>query len=233
MNENFSRIITLLRKERGLSQKQVASDLQISQSLLSHYEKGIRECSLNFVLRISDYYNVSCDYLLGKTLDKNGSKITLDDTTEDNQEIKKENQFNKSILPTLNKKLITNSLNIIFDVLQKINSKSLTNEVSNYIMISIYKMFRAIYLANNKNPKEFFSIPIEFEPGLSSAAQTVAETKVLCITSCKKTDKIKCLTKEQSNNIELSQNILSKKYPNLSSSIYNLIQTVEKEINKN
>lgn len=44
MNTAFPRILTLLRKERGVSQKQVSADLQVSQALLSHYEKGIREC---------------------------------------------------------------------------------------------------------------------------------------------------------------------------------------------
>lgn len=79
MNSNFPRIITLLRKERGLSQKQAASDLQISQALLSHYEKGIRECGLDFVVRTADYYNVSCDYLLGRTPDRSGATLTVED----------------------------------------------------------------------------------------------------------------------------------------------------------
>ena len=39
----FNRIIKLLRKERGITQKQAAEDLGVSQALLSHYEKGIRE----------------------------------------------------------------------------------------------------------------------------------------------------------------------------------------------
>ena len=67
MNSDFPRIITFLRKERGLSQKQVATDLGISQALLSHYEKGIRECGLDFLVKAADYFEVSCDYLLGRT----------------------------------------------------------------------------------------------------------------------------------------------------------------------
>ena len=63
----FNRIIKLLRKERGITQKQAAEDLGVSQALLSHYEKGIRECGLDFVVKVADYYNVSCDYLLGRT----------------------------------------------------------------------------------------------------------------------------------------------------------------------
>ena len=50
INNDFPRILTLLRKEQGFSQKKVAEDLGISQALLSHYEKGIRECGLNFVV---------------------------------------------------------------------------------------------------------------------------------------------------------------------------------------
>lgn len=61
----FASIITATRKRRGISQKQAALELGISQALLSHYEKGIRECSLDFLVKLSEYYGVSCDYLLG------------------------------------------------------------------------------------------------------------------------------------------------------------------------
>ena len=52
MAMEFNRIITLLRKERGITQKQAAADLGISQAQLSHYEKGIRECGLEFVVQV-------------------------------------------------------------------------------------------------------------------------------------------------------------------------------------
>ena len=70
MECNFPQIISNLRKSRGLAQKTAASDLGISQALLSHYEKGIRECGLDFLIKLSIYYNVSCDYLLGKQKDE-------------------------------------------------------------------------------------------------------------------------------------------------------------------
>ncbi len=65
MNCEFPKIISELRKSRGISQKQAAIDLGVSQALLSHYEKGIRECGLDFLIKISNYYEVSCDELLG------------------------------------------------------------------------------------------------------------------------------------------------------------------------
>ncbi|MEG2814463.1 MAG: helix-turn-helix transcriptional regulator, partial [Oscillospiraceae bacterium] len=72
MNADFPRILTLLRKERGISQKKASTELCISQALLSHYEKGIRECGLDFVVRTADFYNVSCDYLLGRSPERTG-----------------------------------------------------------------------------------------------------------------------------------------------------------------
>ena len=114
MNTAFPRILTLLRKERGISQKKAATDLGVSQALLSHYEKGIRECGLDFVVRSADYYHVSCDYLLGRTPDKTGAVIAINEIP-DNDPSAKDNQYRGSVLPVLNKKLIVNSLNILFD----------------------------------------------------------------------------------------------------------------------
>lgn len=71
MERNFPIILSELRKEKGLSQKDAAAKLGISQALLSHYEKGIRECGQSFLIRAADFYEVSCDYLLGRTIEKN------------------------------------------------------------------------------------------------------------------------------------------------------------------
>ena len=55
MKSEFSRVITLLRKEKNISQKQAAAELGISQALLSHYENGIRECGLGFLVKCADF----------------------------------------------------------------------------------------------------------------------------------------------------------------------------------
>ena len=57
MNSDFSKKLSLLRQERGVSQRTAAADLGISQALLSHYENGIREPGLPFVVRACDYYH--------------------------------------------------------------------------------------------------------------------------------------------------------------------------------
>ncbi len=78
MDSNFPIILCELRKEKGLSQKDAAAQLGISQALLSHYEKGIRECGQSFLLRVADFYNVSTDYLLGRS--KNRKNVQIWDT---------------------------------------------------------------------------------------------------------------------------------------------------------
>ena len=67
MASDFSRTLALLRKEKKISQRTAAADLEVSQALLSHYENGLREPGLGFVVRAADYYGVSCDYLLGRS----------------------------------------------------------------------------------------------------------------------------------------------------------------------
>ena len=79
MKSEFSRVITLLRKEKNISQKQAAAELGISQALLSHYENGIRECGLGFLVKCADFYGVSCDYLLGRSADRDGTTLSVDE----------------------------------------------------------------------------------------------------------------------------------------------------------
>jgi len=64
MDRTFPQTLSALRRERNISQRQAAAELNISQALLSHYENGAREPGLNFVCRACDYYQVSADYLL-------------------------------------------------------------------------------------------------------------------------------------------------------------------------
>ena len=153
MNTDFPRILSLLRKERGLTQKQVAADLGIAQALLSHYEKGKRECGLEFLVKAADYYNVSTDYLLGRSPVSNGGIIT--DIPDGNSS---GDSKSGDIMLALNKKLITNSIEVIFSILQKIKSSKLSKSVSSMLTLSVYKAFRITYNANRKNDDNLFGV---------------------------------------------------------------------------
>lgn len=53
-----------IRKQKKLNQQKVAYDLHISRESLSYYENGKREPSLDLLLEMSNYFNVSINYLI-------------------------------------------------------------------------------------------------------------------------------------------------------------------------
>lgn len=59
--------IRQLRKERGLTQSEVADELMCDQSLYSKYEREVRSLSLENAIKLAQYYGVSLDYLAGLT----------------------------------------------------------------------------------------------------------------------------------------------------------------------
>lgn len=63
----FSERFKLLRKERGLSQAALATELGFTKSSVNMYERGDREPGLESLETIADFFNVDMDYLLGKS----------------------------------------------------------------------------------------------------------------------------------------------------------------------
>ncbi|MBD5098084.1 MAG: helix-turn-helix transcriptional regulator [Clostridiales bacterium] len=53
-----------IRKKKKLNQQRVALDLNITREALSHYENGRRDPSLAMLVQLSEYFNVSIDYLI-------------------------------------------------------------------------------------------------------------------------------------------------------------------------
>ena len=55
-----------LRIEKGVSQTQVAKDIEISKSAYNYYENGIKEPTVSVLIKLADYFNVCIDYLVGR-----------------------------------------------------------------------------------------------------------------------------------------------------------------------
>ena len=66
MNINWNEKIRMARAEKGLSQKQVAEQLQMSRTCYANYEQGTREPSLDALRRICDFFDLSADYIIGR-----------------------------------------------------------------------------------------------------------------------------------------------------------------------
>ncbi len=56
-----------IRKKYGISQLKLALELNTSQNTISRYETGDREPGITELIKIADYFNVSIDYLVGRT----------------------------------------------------------------------------------------------------------------------------------------------------------------------
>ena len=56
-----------IRKSKGISQLKLAMDLNTNQNTISRYETGEREPGIDELIKIADYFNVSVDYLIGRT----------------------------------------------------------------------------------------------------------------------------------------------------------------------
>ena len=136
MATDFSRTLSLLRHEKGISQRKAAGEMGISQALLSHYENGIREPGLAFVVKAST-----------------GEKGTL----------------KGSILATLQKKLVVNTANVLFDLLGKTGSRQAINAAGDYLSAALYQLLRQLYRRCGGN-EDFFAVSAgDFDAGLAAA----------------------------------------------------------------
>jgi transcriptional regulator with XRE-family HTH domain len=225
-NHDFARMISLLRKERRLSQKQVAGDLDISQALLSHYEKGIRECSLTFLVKLADYYQVSCDYLLGRANDPEGKTINVEDIP-DNADMSDDSMPGNDVI-SYNRKIINNSINLLLSLSQRSNSVTLTKCVCSYLMLSTYKLFRIVYNANPKNDQKLFRIPKVLANDSADSIISVSEAFIKASSSGIPTENNDCV--KDFETLYITTSTLLKDYPNYASSLMYLIEISEKSI---
>ncbi len=130
IENKFAQRITSLRTKRGISQKAAAQELGISQGLLSHYEKGIRECGLDFVIKAAEFYSVSCGYLLG--VEKDSDEQTSSGETK------------------LNKRgsRVVNGVFSINEISTKIGGETLCNRVNDILAVQVYNTLRMLDKAN-------------------------------------------------------------------------------------
>lgn len=163
----FATILSQLRKERGISQKKAASDLGISQALLSHYEKGIRECGLDFVIKCSNYYNVTTDYLLGVSTSRNGIDAEYFYSQSNNDD-------------EISLKTLANATKILLDLVGTSNSESVLKYTFDYYALCVYR--GALTMAKGGLlPTEMFKLDLNLGRELASAAIALEDAKFVFV----------------------------------------------------
>lgn len=81
MNELNIKLKTL-RKEHGYTQEQLADILNLTRSSIANYENGINEPCIRILVAIADLYNVSLDWLTGRTKTRYNSNLYIKDNIE-------------------------------------------------------------------------------------------------------------------------------------------------------
>lgn len=64
---NLSERLVALKQSRDLLQKSIANDIGVSLRAYQYYERGEREPNVSVLIALADYFNVSIDYLVGRT----------------------------------------------------------------------------------------------------------------------------------------------------------------------
>ena len=67
--------IKALREELGLKQEELAKKLSVSPSAIGMYERNLREPNNELTLKFAEFFNVSTDYLLGKSDIRNPKEL--------------------------------------------------------------------------------------------------------------------------------------------------------------
>lgn len=159
----FASVLSQLRKERGISQKKAAIDLGISQALLSHYEKGIRECGLDFVIKCGEYYGVTTDYLLGVSESRNGV-----DTSYINSPIDDEDNISIGTL--------AQASTFLLDIISTAKDAKAAKYIFDYYALCVYR--GAVTMAKaGILPTELFKLDFNIGRELANAAIAVEDAK--------------------------------------------------------
>ena len=218
MVQDFPRTLSLLRQEKKISQRKAASELGVSQALLSHYENGVREPGLQFVVRAADYYGVSADYLLGRTMARDGRAILAGDVTDSSE--KKDNVLRGSAAAMLNKKLLVNSTALLYDALGKCDS-ALINGVSDYLGTAFYKAFRMVYSMGQEARSDVFQ----------ASDLNYSE---LCDLHLKRSEAVlrKLSGSKEAPEVPLNISALQVQYPQLAPSLFTLLHGVSASLEK-
>ena len=225
----FGERLKLLRQEKKKTQREMAEFLGVQLRAYQYYESGSFFPEILNLIKLADYFDVSTDYLLGRSAERSGQTITVEELPEGNSATGG-SVYRGSVLPTMNKKLISNSLNILYDKLNACPDKGLVGEISGYLMLAVYKMFRLVYGAGPKNTSSMFGVKKNLYGGYSDAAMHIAESNVKAILAGEDIGLGAPL--KDTSAFAMTTESLSRDYPLYATSLLNLIKTSEARIEK-
>lgn len=203
MKNKFSQRLAKLRKKSGMSQKIAAQKLGISQALLSHYENGIRECGLDFVMKAAKVFDVSCDYLLG-ACDR------LPDESADSDIYEKLSKKPRLYQARNN---LQSAIDLLYSISVRFGNSKLQSELNNLLYSDIYSALALICGNDAESENQILSYPLPKSLIKANAKRAAAEEKFS--------------ESVNSAEIRLSEDMLQNEYSRHLSAVRNIVETVE------
>lgn len=188
MSTPFSDAFSGLRHKKNISQRQAANDLNISQALLSHYENGLREPRLEFVVKACEYYGVSADYILGRTKAKENPRLTTISDEAENDNVK----------------YLLGALSGAYSVCQSADKK-ISDKVYLYFCVVIYKMCIIFGAADDMQAMKMMNAPRESFAAICDAAIKTLEADII----------LDAGSREIHENMKNSYKLLKQNYPTI------------------
>jgi len=175
VRKEFASTLSELRRKSSESQKKAAANLGVSQALLSHYENGVREPGLDFIVRAAEYYGVSLDYLLGRTKVKLNPFLYDEDAAprETNDDVAKADER----LDEANRR-VHNAVAIVLSLASKLCGCQGIDSAETYFSAGIYHVFRTMLQASNTVEPEYFNLKAEYVSSRCTLATSLALAKL-------------------------------------------------------
>ena len=130
-----------------------------------------------------------------------------------------------SALATLSKKLLVNSVALLFDLLGKVGSRRAIRAASAYLSTAVYQVFRLLHQASGVNNPDFFSVSrSHFDRGLTGADMVCSQVEL--------TDALADHAREKGDFPNMSNDALAKDYPVLYQSLLQIIHSTGARVNK-
>ena len=163
---------------------------------------------------------------MGRSPEPAGKTLSYDDIPE--QDTNGSKVAAGGMMAAFNKKLIVNSTNVLFSLIQKTGSNTIMKEASSFLMLAIYKMFRIVYSSNPKNDSRFFTVPEVISSGVTSAAMSVCEANAAA--AAKGVVIGDGDTASETDDTLITTGSLSEEYAGSASSLLNVIKNSEAKI---
>ena len=166
--------IKTLREQAGMSQEKLAKRLGITRSSVNAWEMGISTPSTQYIAELAGLFRVSADYLLGRTLSRDGAMIEMDEMVDASEE---KESLKGGVKAKLQKKLLVNTTSVLFDLLGQVGSREAVEAAGAYLSSALYQLFRQLYRCAGGNESYFSTAVRTFDMDVLSADMTLSRIR--------------------------------------------------------